>query len=88
MAMLTQFMTEWATESERWVDAFVKTAAAESPENKHLLSAWANDWTRRSIAALTPLAKMMYFEDAQDALEDARAQLQARITKTGLHVHA
>jgi hypothetical protein len=30
---------------------------------------------------------MMYFEDAQDALNDARAQLEARIKKTGLHVH-
>jgi phenol hydroxylase P1 protein len=87
MAMLTQFMTEWYAESERWVDAFVKTAAAESPENKHLLSAWANDWTRRAMEALAPLAKMMYFEDAQDALDDARAQLEARIKKTGLHVH-
>lgn len=88
VSMLTEFMDEWYAESVKWVDAFVKTAAAESPENKHLLSQWVRDGTARATEALTPLAKLMYFEDAQPALDEARAALLARVAKTGLHVHA
>ena len=85
VAMLTEFMDAWYAESLKWVDSFVKTAAAESPENKHLLSAWTRDCTVRAADALAPLAKLMYFEDAQPALDEARAALQARIAKIGLH---
>ncbi len=84
VAMLTEFMDDWYTESLKWVDAFMKTAAAESPENRQLLSQWTREWTARALEALAPLAKLMYFEDAQPALDDALAALQARITKTGL----
>ena len=84
VAMLTEFMEAWYAESVKWVDAFVKTAAAESPENKHLLSAWTREATARAADALVPLAKLMYFEDAQPALDEARAALQARIAKLGL----
>ncbi len=86
VAMLTEFMEDWFTESQRWVDAFLKTAAAESPDNKALLSTWARDWTARASEALAPLAKLIYFEDAGTALDDARAKLHARLTKAGLAV--
>ena len=86
VAMLTGFMDEWYSESVRWVDAFVKTAAAESPENKQQLSAWTRDWSARSLDALAPLAKLIYFDDAQTVLDEARAQLQARLGKIGLLV--
>ena len=85
VAMLTEFMDAWSVESVKWVDAFVKTAAAESPENKHVLSGWTRDWTARASEALAPLAKLMYFEDAQAAMDEARAALQARVAKIGLH---
>ena len=84
VAMLTEFMDAWYAESLKWVDAFVKTAAAESPENKVLLSAWTRDWTVRASEALAPLAKLMYFEDAEAAMDEARAALQARVAKFGL----
>ena len=87
VSMLTEFMDEWYAESVKWVDAFVKTAAAESPENKHLLSQWVRDGIASTTEALTPLAKLMYLEDAQPALDEARAALLARAAKTGLHVH-
>jgi phenol/toluene 2-monooxygenase (NADH) P1/A1 len=84
VAMLTEFMGAWYAESIKWVDAFVKTAAAESPENKHLLSGWTRDATARASQALTPLAQLMYFEDAQAALDEAQAALQERVAKIGL----
>ncbi len=84
VAMLTEFMDEWYAESLKWVDAYLKTAAAESPENKQVLSAWTNAAIARTTEALAPLAKLMYFEDAPAALAESRAQLDARIAKIGL----
>jgi phenol/toluene 2-monooxygenase (NADH) P1/A1 len=84
MAMLTGFMDEWYSESVRWIDAFVKTAAAESPQNKQQLAAWVGEAGARSVEALAPLAKLMYFDDAQTALDEAQAQLRARLVKIGL----
>ena len=84
VAMLTEFMDDWYAESVKWVDAFVKTAAAESPENRQQLSTWTRDAAARASEALAPLAKLMYFEDSQAALDGAREQLQARIAKIGL----
>ena len=86
VAMLTEFMDDWFAESIKWVDAYTRTAAAESPANKELISGWTKDWTARATEALTPLAGLMYFEDAQPALDEARARLQARTTKAGLAV--
>jgi phenol hydroxylase P1 protein len=78
-------MEAWSVESVKWVDAFVKIAAAESPENKQVLSGWTREWTVRASEALAPLAKLMYFEDAEPAMDEARAALQARVAKIGLH---
>ena len=64
VSMLTEFMDVWFTENVKWVDATIKTAAAESPENKQLLSGWVSEWTGSVTEALAPLAKLMYFEDA------------------------
>ncbi len=41
VAMLTAFMPEWHEESAKWVDAVVKTAAAESDANRTLIAGWA-----------------------------------------------
>ena len=84
IAMLTEFMQTWSTETTRWVDAVLKTAIAESPENKHLISAWAREWTVRATEALQPLAQMMYFEEAGEAMEEVSAALKARLAKLGL----
>ena len=40
VSMLTRFQAEWAQDANKWVDAVMKVAAAESPENKALLSEW------------------------------------------------
>ncbi|CAB3788674.1 Phenol hydroxylase P1 protein [Paraburkholderia caffeinitolerans] len=84
VAMLTEFMDDWFAESVKWVDAFVKTAVAESPQNAALIAGWTHDWTERATQALAPLARLMYFEDAAPALDEARAKLAARLTKIGL----
>lgn len=84
VAMLTEFMEAWFAENVKWVAATIKTAAAESPENRRLLGAWTRDWTVRASDALAPLAKLIYFEDAQMAVDEVKAGLQARVSKLGL----
>jgi phenol hydroxylase P1 protein len=84
IAMLTSFMPEWHDECVRWVDAVIKAAAAESPENKVLMSDWAKVWSDRVQAALAPVAEIALGEHGQAALQETREVLNARTTKAGL----
>jgi phenol hydroxylase P1 protein len=84
VAMLTAFMPEWHDESTRWVDAVVKTAAAESDANRALIAGWARAWADRAQAALAPVAELALGDGGQAALADARSTLDARIKKAGL----
>ena len=84
VAMLTAFMPEWHDESARWIDAVVKTAAAESDANRQLISGWATAWADRAQAALAPVAELALGEGGQTALAEIRAAVDARIKKAGL----
>lgn len=85
VAMLTAFMPEWHDESARWVDAVVKTAAAESEANRKLIGSWARQWADRAQAALVPVAELALGADGQKALAAARARLDERIAKAALN---
>lgn len=84
VAMLTAFMPEWHEESAKWVDAVVKTAAAESDANRTLIAGWATAWAERARAALAPVAELALGAAGEAALADARATLDARLKKAGL----
>ncbi|HYG89267.1 MAG TPA: aromatic/alkene monooxygenase hydroxylase subunit beta [Azospirillum sp.] len=85
VSMLTEFMSEWFTEHSRWVDAVIKTAAAESAENQALLSRWFAAWSRRAADAATPLAVRVLGEDAgRAAVAEALGSLKARAKTLGL----
>ena len=84
VAMLTAFMPEWHDESARWVDAVVKTAAAESEANRRQISLWVQAWTERAQAALAPVAHLALGDAGQDALAEARATLTERCRKAGV----
>lgn len=84
VAMLTAFMPEWHDESARWVDAVVKTAAAESDANRLLISAWVQAWTERAQAALAPIARLALGEAGGAALDDAATALADRCRKAGV----
>lgn len=84
VAMLTAFMPEWHDESSRWVDAVVKTMAAESEDNKALLTRWLRNWEERAASALLPIAEMALPGTGCVALDDARQQLRARLGKSGI----
>lgn len=83
-SMLTEFMNEWFDEHQRWTNAVVKLAAAESPDNKALLAQWVAHWQPRALAALQPLAQAAFGEHARQALDGAAGQLAERLAKCGL----
>ena len=85
--MLTAFMPEWHTESNRWVDAVVKTMAAESDDNRALLARWTRDWSARANDALVPVAgrALSHAGHAGDAaLEEVREQFHSRVARLGI----
>lgn len=84
VAMLTAFMTEWHAESAKWVDAQVKTAAAESDENRRLLSGWVRQWRGRAVEALAPVASLALGAQADGHLAGVVEQFDARCKKLGL----
>lgn len=86
VAMLTAFMPEWHEESARWVDAVVKVAAAESTQNRRLISDWGQDWADRAQASLAPIAELMLDQAGQEALSRVRDGFNARCRKAGLEV--
>ncbi len=86
IAMLTSFMPEWHDETARWVDAVVKTAATESAENMTLITEWTRVWSDRVQAALAPVAEIALGEQGQDALQEVRAEYNARVAKMGIAI--
>ena len=81
VGMLTEFMQLWAKDTNRWVDAVLKIAAAESEENKALLEGWIEKWRGKAEEALSLLAHEAVEEGA---LQTAREALDKRLAKAGL----
>ncbi|MCP4596341.1 aromatic/alkene monooxygenase hydroxylase subunit beta [Neptuniibacter sp.] len=81
VGMLTEFMQVWAKDTNRWVDAVLKIAAAESAENKALLEQWVTKWKGKVLPAMELLAGEML---GAEALAQAEAALDKRLNKAGL----
>lgn len=88
VSMLTRFQAEWSQDANKWVDAVMKTAAAESPDNQALLSGWYAQWRARVQEALAPLADMALGAQGAAALQRSVAALDARMHKAGVTVGA
>ncbi|GJH14692.1 aromatic/alkene monooxygenase hydroxylase subunit beta [Caballeronia novacaledonica] len=86
LGMLNEFASSWFDETSRWVDATIKTAAAESPANAALLGQWIAKWRAAVIEALKPLAIAALDDDAHHALEAIAQAFDARIAKQGVEV--
>ncbi|OIQ79225.1 phenol hydroxylase P1 protein [mine drainage metagenome] len=85
LSMLTEFMNDWFTEHSRWVDAVIKTAAAESADNKALLGQWRGQWLAAAKSAFAPLAARVLGADrGAAALDEAAAALNKRAAALGL----
>lgn len=81
IAILTEFMQLWSKDNVRWVDAVLKTAVAESDENRELITQWIEKWRGLASEALAPLASAML---GDEALTSAVAQLDKRVAKAGI----
>ena len=86
ISMMTRFMSEWTTETAKWIDAQIKVAAAESPENKTLISDWLKQYRGPVLEALIPLANRAFGDRAESVLAEVTEQFNARCTKLGLVV--
>ena len=84
VAMLTRFQNEWFEDSSKWVDASLRIAAAENPQNKTQLAAWAAHWRNRAITALEPVAQLALGEASGAAMDRATSKLDARLVKAGI----
>lgn len=82
VAMLTEFMADWRAEEGKWSDHVVKTVAAESADNKALVSEWAKHWIDRAEEAAKPLSVSLTGSDA--AATTAAAAARARAAGLGL----
>jgi phenol hydroxylase P1 protein len=81
VSMLVRFQAEWYAETGKWVDASVKTAAAE---NKELVSDWTRAWRDRAIKAVTPLAHFAMGAQADSVMAEIVEQFNARAARLGL----
>ncbi len=86
IAMMTRFMTEWAAETAKWVDAQIKVAAAESAANKTLLNDWVKQYRGPVLEALLPIAQRAFGGNAESVLAEVTDQFNARCAKLGLTV--
>ena len=83
IAMLTEFMTDWRAEESRWSDSVIKTVAAESAENKALISQWAKLWIDRAVEAAKPLSASLLGDNGA-AAEAAGEATRFRAASLGL----
>ena len=82
LATVLDFPLRWQAESARWVDAVVKTCAAESEPNRELIAGWAGKWQAAYASALTPLAELaMGAEQGAAVLREIGDALRARLVR-------
>jgi phenol hydroxylase P1 protein len=83
-SLLTRFQREWFAETSKWMDAVLRVAAAESPDNQALLADWIGAYRDRAIKALKPIARLAFADQAEDRMGAAVQQLNARAAKAGI----
>ena len=86
VAMLTEFMSEWYSETIRWTSALAKVTANESEANQQLLSGWFGKWSTRLSDALEPIAEKAFGANGNSELAEVKQELHARFAKQGLSV--
>lgn len=86
ISMMTRFMSEWSAETTKWIDAQIKTVAAESPDNMALLRGWVKQYRSPALDALLPLTIRAFGDRTESVLAEITAQFNARCAKLGLAV--
>lgn len=84
LLLVTEMPAEIRVDQARWVDAMVKTAAAESPENREKLAGWFASWRERAVAATLPLAAHVLGPAGEAAVARLASELSTRAGKLGI----
>ncbi|MEY4414624.1 MAG: hypothetical protein RIQ53_1917, partial [Pseudomonadota bacterium] len=84
LATVLDFPLRWHEDHGRWIDALLKTLAAENEANRAQLADWAGQWGARLGEALVPIAELALGSEAPAALDRAREALARRLTKAGI----
>lgn len=84
VTLLTRFQREWFAENVKWVDAVLKTTAAESEANRAQLCMWIAQARARSLEALAPVAELAFGSEAGGVMDEVIATLDKRLGKVGL----
>lgn len=86
VAMLTQFMNDWFDETRKWVDAVLRTAAAESHYNRDVLQEWTQKWSNRAASAMFPIVGLALGAHTDEVLGKEMAAFKARVKKNGIEI--
>lgn len=82
MSLLTSFMHEWFDETQPWVNAVIKTTAAESEHNRSQILAWIQTWQAQVRPVVHQLLRLV---DANtDDIEIIEEIFNKRLSKMGL----
>ncbi|MDN0083173.1 aromatic/alkene monooxygenase hydroxylase subunit beta [Crenobacter sp. SG2305] len=84
-SLVTDFMPTWYAETTRWVDAVIKTAVQDNPDNGTVLSGFVFEWLDRFATALSPLAQQLFGQDGDEVLASVVAPLEKRLAGLGLN---
>jgi phenol/toluene 2-monooxygenase (NADH) P1/A1 len=82
--LVTKFMKDWQAETARWVDAVVKAAADESPENRALIKGWTHRYAELAVPAVEALAGPTFGPRTAAVVQAIHGVLTDRLQKLGL----
>ena len=85
-SMLTRFQREWFGETTKWMDAVLKSCAADNAENKAKLGEWLKHWRERAVKALFPVATLAFGAEAGAVMDELVQNLNTRAAKAGIPV--
>lgn len=84
LVLVTEMPAELHADNARWVDAVIKVAAAESPENEAKIAGWFARWRERAVEAARPLASELFGKDGDAIVTRLASELSTRAAKIGI----
>lgn len=84
-SMMTEFMTTWFEESNKWVDKTISVAVNESNENKEIITKWLEKYIEVMEEATLLLAENLV-ENPKEIVAMIKENLITRLNKNGLEL--
>ena len=84
LPMLIEFITSWYEETAKWLDNVIKVMAAESSENKDLLSQWVKEDIEIMENAMLELVS--FSTNPKELIDSTKVELIENLKKCGLNL--